>query len=250
VLVVEDEDTTRLMLETRLRWAGHRVRATGSAREAQALLEGVFIPEVVVSDMFMPGGSGLGLISALRRHPECADLPVVLLSGRALPGDVSAGEALGARYLAKPCSLADLTEAIDAATGATGDELESLVRRRLGDLGAVDDAEERDFTALLLRTFVENAPSARSALDRAVQREDAAALEAAAHRLGGAAANLGAAPLAAACAELEQRGRDGLVDDAAERVAALVGELDRTCEVFLELAEELAGELAADQPEA
>ena len=34
VLVVEDEDTTRLMLERRLTWAGHRVRAAASADEA------------------------------------------------------------------------------------------------------------------------------------------------------------------------------------------------------------------------
>ena len=76
VLVVEDEDATRLMLERRLSWAGYRIRATSSADEAAAVLDGTFEPDVVLTDMFMPGGSGLGLVNALRERPSCPDLPV------------------------------------------------------------------------------------------------------------------------------------------------------------------------------
>lgn len=115
VLVVEDEDVTRLMLESRLHIAGHRVRAAASMDEAQDVMAELFAPDVVVTDMFMPGGSGLSLAAALRSDPLRADLPVIFLSARALPGDVAAGTALKATYLAKPVSTADLTEAIDAA---------------------------------------------------------------------------------------------------------------------------------------
>lgn len=105
VLVVEDEDVTRLMLESRLHLAGHRVRGAGSMDEARALLEHVFTPDVVITDMFMPGGSGLSLASSLRSDPLWADLPLIFLSGRALPGDVAAGAALSSAYLAKPVSI-------------------------------------------------------------------------------------------------------------------------------------------------
>ncbi len=248
VLVVEDEDATRLMLERRLSWAGYRIRAASSADEATAVLDGAFEPDVVVTDMFMPGGSGLSLVNALRQHPSCADLPVIFLSGRALPGDVSAGRSLGATYLAKPCSLADLARAIDQAAGTTTDELEDVVRRRLADVAGVEEEAERALTARLLRTFVAGAPIGMAAVERAVATEDGVALEAAAHRLAGGAATLGADALATAFRTLEERARAGEAPDldAVRRTAAQV---ERTCRVLTELAEELEEDvLVVDEP--
>jgi CheY-like chemotaxis protein/HPt (histidine-containing phosphotransfer) domain-containing protein len=248
VLVVEDEDTTRLMLERRLTWAGYRVRAASSADEATAVLDGVFEPDVVVTDMFMPGGSGLSLANALREHPSCADLPVIFLSGRALPGDVAAGRSLGATYLAKPCALADLARAIDEAAGTATDELEDVVRRRLGDVAGVEDDAERALTARLLRTFVASAPIGLAAVERAVGAADADGLETAAHRIAGGAATLGADALAAAFRSLEERARAGEVTDV-DAVRAAAELLERTCRVFTELAEELEDDvLVPDEP--
>lgn len=249
VLVVEDEDTTRLMLERRLSWAGYRVRAASSADEARTVLDGVFEPDVVVTDMFMPGGSGLGLANALREQSSCADLPVIFLSGRALPGDVAAGRSLGATYLSKPCSLADLATAIDEAAGATTDELEDVVRRRLGDVAGVEEDAERALTARLLRTFVANAPIGMAAVGRAVALGDAEALEAAAHRFAGGATTLGADALAAAWRSLEERARAGDVADVADAVRSTAGQLEQTCRIFTDLAEELEEDvLVADEP--
>lgn len=250
VLVVEDEDATRLMLERRLSWAGYRVRATSSADEATSVLDGTFEPDVVVTDMFMPGGSGLGLANALREHPGGADLPVIFLSGRALPGDVQAGRSLGATYLAKPCTLADLARAIDQAAGTTADELEDVVRRRLGDVAGVEEDAERALTARLLRTFVAGAPMGMAAVERAVATGDAAALEAAAHKLAGGAATLGADALAAGLRSLEDR---ALAGDAvsADDVRRTAEQLERTCRVFTELAQELEEDvLVVDEPAA
>jgi CheY-like chemotaxis protein len=249
VLVVEDDDTTRLMLERHLSWAGYRVRATASADEATSVMDGIFEPDVVVTDMFMPGGSGLGLVDALREHPANAELPVILLSGRALPGDVAAGRSLGATYLSKPCTLADLARAIDEAVGTATDELEDVLRRRLADVAGVEEEAERALTARLLRTFVASAPAGVVAIERAVARADAAALEAAAHRLAGGAATLGADALAAACRSLEERGREDYVADVAELLGSVTGQLARTCQVFTELAEELEEDvLVGEEP--
>lgn len=248
VLVVEDEDTTRLMLERQLSWAGYRVRAASSADEATSVLDGVFEPDVVVTDMFMPGGSGLSLVSALRELPSCADLPVIFLSGRALPGDVTAGRSLGATYLSKPCTLADLARAIDEAAGTTTDELEDVVRRRLADVAGVEEEAERALTARLLRTFVASAPIGMAAVERAVATADPEALETAAHRLAGGAATLGADALAAALRSLEERARAGEVADV-DAVRRTAEQVARTCGVFTELAEELEEDvLVVDEP--
>ena len=246
VLVVEDEDATRLMLERRLSWAGYRIRAASSAVEAAALLDGTFEPDVVLTDMFMPGGSGLGLVNALREHPSCADLPVIFLSGRALPGDVVAGRSLGATYLAKPCSLADLARAIDEAAGTTTEE--DVVRRRLGDVAGVEEDAERALTATLLRTFVASAPIGLAAVERAVATADAGALEVAAHRLAGGAATLGADALATAFRSLEERARAGEVVDV-DDVRRAAEQLEQTCRLFTGLAEELEEDvLVHDEP--
>ncbi|SFP18303.1 Hpt domain-containing protein [Geodermatophilus dictyosporus] len=239
VLVVEDEDTTRLLLEARLRWAGHRVRAVASAPEARAVIEHAFTPEVVVTDMFMPGGSGLGLVSDLRADPGSATVPVVFLSGRALPGDVAAGRALGAAYLHKPCTVGELTAAIDEVLGAPETALEGVVRQRVGDLGAVDGDEERDLVATLLEVFVEQAPAAVAAIESAAAAGDVALFGRAAHRLRGAAANLGAEPLARACAGWDDAAAEGTLPDPAEVSAVLAREVPATCAVFAALAAEL-----------
>jgi CheY-like chemotaxis protein len=250
VLVVEDEDATRLMLERRLSWAGYRVRATSGADEATAVLEGAFQPDVVLTDMFMPGGSGLSLVRTLREHRSCGDVPVILLSGRALPGDVVAGRSLGATYLAKPCSLADLARAIDQAAGTTTDDLEDVVRRRLGDVAGVEEESGRALTARLLRTFVASAPIGMAAVERAVATADAGALEAAAHRLAGGAAMLGADALATAFRSLEERARAGEVAGT-DDVRRTAEQVRRTCRVLTELARELEEDvLVVDEPAA
>ncbi len=247
VLVVEDEDTTRILLEARLRWAGHRVRAVASAPEARAVMAHAFTPEVVVTDMFMPGGSGLGLVSSLRADPDVATVPVVFLSGRALPGDVAAGRALGAVYLSKPCTAGELTAAIDEVLGAPETALEGVVRQRVADLGAVDSDEERELTAALLTLFVEQAPAAVAAIEAAAAAGDTVALQQAAHRLRGAAANLGAEPLARVCAGWDDGAHEGRLPDPAELSAVLAREVAATCTVFTALAAELlAGPGGAD----
>ena len=241
VLVVEDEDTTRLLLESRLRRAGHRVRGAASVAEARAVMERAGTPEVLVTDMFMPGGSGLGLVAVLRADLVCADLPVILLSGRALPADVEAGRTLRATYLTKPVSVTELTAAVDAALEAAPAALEEAVRERLADLGDLDDPAERELFALLLTSFVDGAAAAVAAVERAAADEDAGALEAAVHRLKGSASNLGADPLARLCAGVEDDAAAGVLPERDVR-AALHREVGLACRVFSALARDLAPE--------
>jgi CheY-like chemotaxis protein/HPt (histidine-containing phosphotransfer) domain-containing protein len=240
VLVVEDEDVTRLMLESRLHLAGHRVRGAGSMDEARNVLEHVFTPDVVITDMFMPGGSGLSLASALRKDPMWADVPLIFLSGRALPGDVAAGAALNAAYLAKPVSMTALTAAIDTALVATAAARDEAVRDHVEDLWDLDDDAERQLHATLLGTFVGWAPEGLASVEDALHVGDAVAVEETAHKLRGSAATLGAGPLAELCATLEEAARTGQLPTPGPVIGALRRELEVTCRVFTELAAELA----------
>src|SRR6201996_3629498 len=72
-------------------------------------------PELVISDVMMPGLDGLALVAALRSDPRTADVPVLLLSARA--GQEAAIEGLEAGaddYLVKPFSAAELLARVRA----------------------------------------------------------------------------------------------------------------------------------------
>jgi DNA-binding NtrC family response regulator len=81
VLVVDDEksiaDSLCLILQAR----GHRARAAYSAEEA-ILVSDEFTPDVMISDVVMPGMNGLDLaIYFSERYPACK---VLLISGNAI----------------------------------------------------------------------------------------------------------------------------------------------------------------------
>src|SRR5579872_760362 len=71
-------------------------------------------PDLVLSDVMMPGLDGFQLLKALRTNPETSDIPIVLLSARA--GEESAVEGLEAGaddYLIKPFSARELLARVD-----------------------------------------------------------------------------------------------------------------------------------------
>lgn len=113
VLVVEDTPELRTLLEVRLSHSGHRVISAASGEEALSLLAIKGPPDVAVLDVVMPGMTGLELHAQLREDPTYASVPVIFLSGRVEPDDISVGRSLGAVYLTKPVVMSALTSAID-----------------------------------------------------------------------------------------------------------------------------------------
>ena len=109
VLVADDEDDIRDLVCLAVRKAGCAVvRSVSDGAEAltAALTD---LPDLAVLDVSMPGATGLEVCAALRRDPDTAGVPVLLLSAGASPDDVARGLAAGAdAYLAKPFSVADL----------------------------------------------------------------------------------------------------------------------------------------------
>jgi len=104
VLVVEDEDLIRQLAEQILRDRGYRVISAASATEALELvtsLDGEI--DLLVTDIVMPGLSGLDLAQRLRRR--IPDLRVLFMSGYSDSPLLRAGLAReGAAFLQKPFS--------------------------------------------------------------------------------------------------------------------------------------------------
>ncbi|GGU46308.1 SpoIIE family protein phosphatase [Streptomyces daghestanicus] len=114
VLVADDNADMREYLTRLLDGAGYLV---DTAVDGLAALEAVRAgaPDLVISDVMMPGLDGLGLVAALRTDPRTASVPVVLLSARA--GQEASIEGLRAGaddYLVKPFAAAELLARVRA----------------------------------------------------------------------------------------------------------------------------------------
>jgi CheY-like chemotaxis protein len=111
VLIAEDNEDVCSVLERLFVRAGFTVltEPDGMAALHAAVTER---PDVVLSDLDMPGMTGLQLCRAIRRHPALHDVPVAILSGSLLPGDPRAAEADVCRVLLKPFANNDLVRAV------------------------------------------------------------------------------------------------------------------------------------------
>jgi putative two-component system response regulator len=145
VLVIDDEDVIRMLVMEILEAAGHDVIGAESAERALGLLDDHDF-DLVVSDVIMPGLSGLELLEAVRTRR--ASLPVVLVTGAGTYETLSQALTRGAAGLVtKPFAHADLQAAV-------ADALERAARSR-------DELRER-----LL------APTLASALANAIEARD------------------------------------------------------------------------------
>ena len=114
VLLVEDDADAREVTVTGLEKAGFELRSTGTAEEALTLLD-KWVPDVIVSDIGMPGVDGYEFMRLLRARPAERGGRVAAL---ALTAFARLEDAIRARssgyqgHLAKPISPEDLAAAI------------------------------------------------------------------------------------------------------------------------------------------
>lgn len=114
ILVVDDEAVVRDLLDEILSQAGFRVFTAGDGREALTVFAQVR-PQLVTSDVGMPGMDGYQLYEQVRSRPEWVLVPFVFLTGLGDEADVRRGKGLGADdYLVKPFREEDLLLAVRA----------------------------------------------------------------------------------------------------------------------------------------
>jgi putative two-component system response regulator len=129
ILVIDDEDVIRMLVVEILESAGYDVTSAESAEVALALLEDSDF-DLVVSDVIMPGLSGLELLEAVRARR--ASLPVILVTGAGTYDTLSQALTRGAAGLVtKPFAHSDLqsavADALDRATRSRDDLRERLL---------------------------------------------------------------------------------------------------------------------------
>ncbi len=121
VLVVDDEADSRELLTFVLEDCGAQVTATQSARQALAALEKA-TPDVLVSDIGMPGEDGYTLLCQVRSlKSKQREIPAIALTAYARDEDYSRAIAAGFQlHIPKPIDPATLIAAIANLTGRVG----------------------------------------------------------------------------------------------------------------------------------
>src|SRR5690606_22386678 len=108
ILVVEDEPALITLLRYNLEKEGFRVLEAHDGEEALIVTKEER-PDLILLDWMLPLLSGLHVCRQLRRDPEAAEIPIILLTARGTQSDKVRGLDSGADdYITKPLSPAEL----------------------------------------------------------------------------------------------------------------------------------------------
>lgn len=114
IVIVEDDESIRTMLEYYFKSLNHEVLAFESG-EAMFGTLGDTVPELCILDIMLPGIDGLEILRRLRGAAATEQVPVIMLTARAAEMDKVAGLELGADdYIAKPFGLMELQARVKA----------------------------------------------------------------------------------------------------------------------------------------
>ncbi len=118
-LVVEDAKDVLFLMKKELEWAGFIVftAADGQSGLEIAQLE---IPDVIVSDIRMPGMDGYQFMEKLREIPALVSVPAIALTGFGMERDLEQARAVGyTEHMVKPVDLPQLITVIAKLTDAS-----------------------------------------------------------------------------------------------------------------------------------
>ena len=236
ILVADDHEANRMVLQRLLQKAGHRVVCVNGGEQVLDALE-IADYDTVIVDLHMPGLSGLDLLKQLRVMEAGGGprTPVLVLSADVTPDAITRCEQAGARaFLAKPIVATRLLDVLaDIATngrvtapvavvsgrsesGSSDEVLDPGVLDELSALG-MGEAFEREFIVQCLN----DADGCLGAMAHAMENGQGAHVREHAHALKGVASNLGLVKLAAASGDLMSLGDAEMSREWRHRLAML-----------------------------
>ena len=114
ILVVEDEEAIRNMLQYSLVQEGFLCREAKNVDEAREIIS-VDSPNLILLDWMLPGMSGIDYARRLRSNDETKDIPIIMLTAKGQEDEKVRGLETGADdYITKPFSTKELVARIKA----------------------------------------------------------------------------------------------------------------------------------------
>lgn len=118
VMIIEDEADAAELFAEMMRVNGFRVIKMFSSAPAIPIIAQEK-PDLILLDIMMPDISGLEVLRYMRREPDLAKIPVIVVSAKSMPGDIKIGlEAGASMYLTKPVGFQDLKQAVEKVLSA------------------------------------------------------------------------------------------------------------------------------------
>lgn len=237
VLVVDDVALNRDVVSDLLRADGCEVTTAGSGQEALDILKTRHF-DLILMDIRMPVMDGLATTAAIRssREPNRHTGPILGLTANPLPTDRPLYLLRGIDgIIEKPVEVEALRSALrQAALAATTPALEEPER-----LGRLRQRLGQDRTLRIVMAFTQTAAEALEGIATGCARAGLNTVAEDAHRLAGAASNVGFDQLAEAAANLEQIARTGSateVLDTALTVVTIYRDVERFVGALVSLA--------------
>ncbi len=155
LLVVDDEAKLLKAVAATLRAEGYEVTTARSGADALVSINQT-MPDLIISDIRMPGMDGYGLARALRSNARTALVPIIFLTAKGERKDRIAGFRTGVdAYLTKPFDPDELLAVVSAILDRierTGAEIARVISTVKGDAGAASEPRfDEDFTETEMR---------------------------------------------------------------------------------------------------
>ncbi len=121
ILLVDDESELLGEIARYLQRRGHQVQTAGSYAAGQELVDNAVEPDVLISDVRMPGGTGVDLARRVQaRHPDCR---IIIMTGHLDQDQIGSPEDLGAAaVLFKPFSFRRLLSLVAGEDETSGSD--------------------------------------------------------------------------------------------------------------------------------
>lgn len=238
VLVVDDNEMSRKLIQFRLEKDGYGVDVAASGEEALGVVESGPV-SLIFLDLVMEGMSGLDVLGTLKADDRHRGIPVVIVSGVEDADAVDQCLAAGASdFLPKPVKPAILQEVVadllgpapaaDAGAGQeTGIDLAGLAVFDTTFISQMVSDYGKDTAVGFINRFLDLAPAQGQAITAAAESGDALEWRRTVSGLKGGARTLGLAQLAGVCREIERALTNDQADDAQNTTGTLGGHLER-----------------------
>jgi len=244
VLLAEDNPVNVEVASAMLEGLGLDVSRAGNGAEAlHSVQAGDY--DLVLMDCQMPVMDGFAATTEIRRHERARgrarQLPIIAITANALQGDRESCLAAGMDdYLSKPFTQQALGQTLSrwislpraawppqeaapaAATPAPAPAAGSFINlQALDNIRALSPANGNALLERVLQAFLRDTPGHLATLRGAIAARDAGGLRKAAHSLKSSSANVGAEALAQLCKDMEQLGRNNIIDGTDSLLAAM-----------------------------
>ena len=248
ILIAEDNMVNQRVALGLLKQLGYTATSTNNGLEAVNALEAAEY-DVVLMDIQMPEMDGLEATREIRRRwPDGPRRPyIIAMTANAMTGDREKCLDAGMdEYISKPVKANRLKTALEqcceiraavaaafsqpmSTNGSSYSTVEHAVLNRdsLEALKSLQSEGDDGFLKEMIELFIADTPARFAEMDTALAQGQQQDFVRAVHSIKGASSNFGADDLHNLCAEVEQMGRAGKMNDAGAEVQAIHEEFER-----------------------